>query len=94
MINAFLEELRAAHRRQGWWRRLRAGGHRRTAYCTVWLQGAAHSNGGRDFVRLLATVRNDTGAFDPLLLIVSRPEEAGEPVRVREMSDDPFPYDA
>ncbi|MET9440606.1 hypothetical protein [Streptomyces sp. NPDC006610] len=94
MINAFLEDLRAAHRRQGWSRRLRAGGHRRTAYCTAWLQGAAHSNGGRDFVRLLATVRNDTGAFDPLLLIVSRPEEAGEPVRVREVCDDPSPYDA
>ncbi|WP_395575620.1 hypothetical protein [Streptomyces sp. BK79] len=93
MVNAFLEDLRVAYRRARW-RRLKVGAHRRTAYCTALLQGTGHRNRGRDLAHLIAAVRNDTGAFDPLLLIVSRHERAMEPIRVRNVSDNPQPYNA
>jgi hypothetical protein len=56
MINAFLEDLRVAYRRRPW---------RRTAYCVAFLEGVTED--GQRLVRLLAEVRNDTGAFDPLV---------------------------
>ncbi|WP_153455657.1 type 1 periplasmic-binding domain-containing protein [Streptomyces smaragdinus] len=91
MVNAFLEDLRVAYRRR---HPLRPAGYRRTAHCTAWLQGATAANGGRNLARLIATVRNDTGAFDPLLLVLTRPEDPREPVQVRNVNDDPSPYDA
>lgn len=90
MINAFLEDLRVAYRRRPW----RRHAHRRTAYCVAFLKGVSGHNGGLELVRLLAEVRNDTGAFDPLLLVTSRPEEPDEPVQVRELTDNPAPYQA
>ncbi|UXY21237.1 hypothetical protein N8I84_22990 [Streptomyces cynarae] len=82
MINAFLEDLRVAYRRRPWRRRA----YRRTAYCVAFLKGVSEDNGGLEIVRLFAEVRNDTGAFDPLLLVVSRPEALVEPVPVRELT--------
>ncbi|MFG2379178.1 ABC transporter substrate-binding protein [Streptomyces sp. NPDC048504] len=90
MINAFLEDLRVAYRRRPWRRRA----HRRTAYCVALLKGVSEPNGGQELVRLLAEVRNDQGAFDPLLLVTSRREDLLEPVRVRQLTSDPGPYDA
>ncbi|MFM9370663.1 ABC transporter substrate-binding protein [Streptomyces sp. Da 82-17] len=118
LIDAFLEDLRVAYRRRPWRRRA----HRRTAYCVAFLRGLSARNHGRELVRLFAEVRNDIGAFDPLLLITSSTEEpAADPalrfsrdpqgqtpdaslhsgrnaaanavMRVRELTDNPAPYD-
>ncbi|MDI3405026.1 type 1 periplasmic-binding domain-containing protein [Streptomyces cavernicola] len=72
LIDAFLEDLRNAYRRRPWRRRA----HRRTAYCVAFLQGLSAHNHGPELVRLFAEVRNDIGAFDPLLLVTSSPEES------------------
>ncbi|MFB7497247.1 hypothetical protein ACFC09_21600 [Streptomyces sp. NPDC056161] len=90
MINAFLADLRDAYRRRPWRRRA----YRRTAYCVAFLKGVSEHNGGLEVLRLLAAVRNDTGAFDPLLVVASRPEQEVESVRVRSLTDELGVYDA
>ncbi|MEV0036219.1 hypothetical protein [Streptomyces sp. NPDC050804] len=84
LINAFLEDLRVAYRRRIWRRRAA----RRTAYCVAFLKSVSTDNRGRALVRSLIDVRNDTGAFDPLLLVVSSGHaEHGHP-RVRGLTED------
>jgi hypothetical protein len=70
MINAFVEDLRSAYRRRPWRRRA----WRRTSYCVAFLKGASDTNPGNDFLRALVDVRNETGVFDPLLVIASTPQ--------------------
>ncbi|MDI3421590.1 ABC transporter substrate-binding protein [Streptomyces luteolus] len=91
LIDAFLEDLRVSYRRRPW----RRSAHRRTAYCVAFLQGVSKRNHGQELVRLFAEVRNDIGAFDPLLLITTSPEApAGDQtLSVRELTDNPAPYD-
>ncbi|WP_312866179.1 hypothetical protein [Streptomyces boluensis] len=91
LIAAFLQDLRVAYRRRPWRRRA----HRRTAYCVAFLQGLSERNGGPELVRLFAEVRNDIGAFDPLLLVTSRADDPPDTggMRVRELTDNPAPYD-
>ncbi|PJN40415.1 hypothetical protein CG747_12100 [Streptomyces sp. CB02959] len=65
MVNAFLEDLRIAFRRRPW----RPRSARRTAYCVALLAGADAGNCGYPLLRTVIDVRNETGAFDPLLVI-------------------------
>ncbi|MEV0226828.1 hypothetical protein [Streptomyces sp. NPDC050704] len=90
MINAFLEDLRVAYRRRPWRRRAA----RRTAYCVAFLKGVSTANNGRALVRSFVEVRNETGAFDPLLLVTSCTEEEHDHERVRSLADDLGPYEA
>jgi ABC-type branched-subunit amino acid transport system substrate-binding protein len=84
MVNAFLEDLRVAYRR-GLWRRRAA---RRTTYCVAFLKGVSDDNRGRALVRSVIDVRNDTGAFDPLLLVVSSGRTGHGHARVRGLTED------
>ncbi|TQM79131.1 hypothetical protein FHX81_1426 [Saccharothrix saharensis] len=65
LVNAFLEDVRRAYRRS-WWR-IRSA--RRTVYPVVLLDGIRRDNGGYAVLKTINDVRNDTGAFDPLVII-------------------------
>ncbi|MET0236053.1 MAG: ABC transporter substrate-binding protein [Kibdelosporangium sp.] len=65
LVNAFLADLRHEYRRRPW--RPRAA--RRTSYPVVLLDGVTRANGGYRLLNLINDVRNDTGAFDPVLFI-------------------------
>ncbi|GAA2557992.1 hypothetical protein GCM10010435_31160 [Winogradskya consettensis] len=65
LVNAFLADLRAAYRRRLW----HPSGARHTAYAVVLLDGVTAANGGCRLLQLINDVRNDTGLFDPLLVI-------------------------
>jgi hypothetical protein len=65
MVNAFLEDLRESFRGTGLTRRYR------TTYPIVLLDGITRTNGGYALLRTVSAIRNDTGLFDPLLLITS-----------------------
>ncbi|WP_461033543.1 hypothetical protein [Streptomyces mayteni] len=90
MINAFLEDLRVAYRRRPWRRRA----YRRVAYCVAYLKGVNASNNGWALVRSLVEVRNETGAFDPLLLVTSSRENEHHHERVRDLTGDLGLYEA
>jgi hypothetical protein len=78
LVNAFLEDLRRAYRRPLW----RPRGARRTTYAVVFLDGIRRDNGGYRILKLVNDVRNETGAFDPLLLVSGSdklPPEALDP---------------
>ncbi|MFG1625961.1 hypothetical protein [Kribbella sp. NPDC049227] len=79
MINAFLEDLRVAYRRRIWRRRA----WRRTAYCVAFLKGADDDNCGNAFISSLIDVRNETGLFDPLLVIAGTPRASESGRRLR-----------
>ncbi|AOS62808.1 hypothetical protein [Actinoalloteichus hymeniacidonis] len=65
IVNAFLEDIRSAHRAFPHF--LRAA--RRTSYTVLLLDDITPHNGGNRLLRLVNDVRNDTGAFDPLVII-------------------------
>lgn len=65
LVNAFLEDLRAAYRRRPW----RPRTARRTTYPVVFLDDATRDNGGYRLLKLINDVRSETGSFDPLLVI-------------------------
>ncbi|MFD7818499.1 hypothetical protein ACFV6E_37175 [Streptomyces sp. NPDC059785] len=96
MVNAFLEDLRVAYRRRPWRRRAA----RRTAYCVAFLKGVGTDNRGWALVRSFVDVRNETGAFDPLLIVTSctedeqRREHDPGRVRVRSLAEELTPYQA
>jgi hypothetical protein len=70
LVNAFLEDLRAAYRRRPW----RPRGARRTTYPVALLDEATSDNGGFRLLKLINDVRSETGSFDPLLLISGSPQ--------------------
>ncbi|MET1075268.1 MAG: ABC transporter substrate-binding protein, partial [Umezawaea sp.] len=65
LVNAFLEDVRQTYQRS--LRRVLSG--RRTAYPVVMLDGIRRDNGGYRLLKMINDVRNDTGAFDPLVVI-------------------------
>jgi hypothetical protein len=88
LVNAFLEDVRRTYRRSFW--RLRAT--RRTTYPVVLLDCITRSNGGYLLLKIINDVRNDTGAFDPLVVIsgsekvppdAEKPNERSTPNRLR-----------
>ncbi|MFC4858731.1 ABC transporter substrate-binding protein [Actinophytocola glycyrrhizae] len=62
LVNAFLEDVRAAYRR-------RPRGARRTAYPVVLLDRITRRNGGYRLLETVNRVRNETGLFDPVLFV-------------------------
>lgn len=64
LTNAFLEDLRRAWR-YPW----RVRGPRRMTYAVLLLDDVTEDNGGFTLLRLVNDVRNETGRFDPLLLV-------------------------
>ncbi|WP_220189070.1 hypothetical protein [Streptomyces phytophilus] len=90
MINAFLEDLRIAYARRPW----RQRAHQRTAYPVAFLTGLTPENGGPDLVQAFVEVRNETGAFDPLLLLTTSANGVHEQGRVRSLTDELGPYEA
>ena len=64
LTNAFLEDLRRA-----WRFPWRATGPRRMTYAVLLLDDVTADNGGHTLLQLINDVRNETGRFDPLLLI-------------------------
>jgi hypothetical protein len=64
-VNGFLEDLRESFRGTGLTRRYR------TTFPIVLLDGITRTNGGYALLRTVSAVRNDTGLFDPLLLVAS-----------------------
>jgi ABC-type branched-subunit amino acid transport system substrate-binding protein len=65
LVNAFLADLRHAYRRRPW----RPSAARRTTYIAILLDGVTRANGGYRLLKLINDVRNDTGAFDPVLFV-------------------------
>lgn len=65
MVNAFLEDLRRAYRLPFWklWRA------RRTTYAVLLLDNITAANGGYQLLESINDVRNQTGTFDPLLVV-------------------------
>ncbi|MFF4509404.1 hypothetical protein [Streptomyces sp. NPDC001401] len=83
MVNAFLEDLRDAYRRTPW----RRPASRRRAYCVALLREGSEADGVADLVRVFAEVRNEMGAFDPLLLIAVGAEDLTSPAPARHLED-------
>ncbi|MGW3624688.1 ABC transporter substrate-binding protein [Streptomyces sp. NPDC000880] len=54
----------------------------------AFLKGVSSDNRGRELVRSLIEVRNDTGAFDPLLVVVSSRRTEHSHRRVRGLTED------
>jgi len=65
LVHAFLEDLRRAYRRRPW----RMEGWRRTAYPVVFVDGAERDNPGYPLLARVNEVRNESGRFDPLLVV-------------------------
>jgi ABC-type branched-subunit amino acid transport system substrate-binding protein len=65
LVNAFLEDLRRGYRLRpaGFWRR------RRMTYPVLLLDHVSTVNGGYRLLKLINDVRNQTGLFDPLLVV-------------------------
>lgn len=67
LVHALLEDLRSAYQRRPW--KLR--GARRTSYPVVLLDNVAVNNPGYQLLRLVNAVRNETGRWDPLLVVAA-----------------------
>lgn len=67
LVHAFLEDLRRAYRLRFWqvWRR------RETVYPVLLVDNVDAGNGGFSLLKSINTVRNQTGLFDPLLVIAA-----------------------
>lgn len=65
MVNSLLEDLRAAFRGKGFFKKYR------TAYPVVFLNHVTRANGGYHLLRAVNDIRNDTGLLDldPMLLV-------------------------
>ncbi|NKY86066.1 ABC transporter substrate-binding protein [Nocardia veterana] len=73
LVNAFLEDLRAAYKRTLW----RPSGWRRTAYPVALLDHVTPGDGADRIIRFVNEIRNETGLFDPLV-IMARIEGSAE----------------
>ncbi|WP_245661364.1 ABC transporter substrate-binding protein [Nocardia salmonicida] len=100
LVHAFLEDLRDAYRRRIW----RPSSWRRTAYPVALLGGLAEGGDGARILTWINEIRNETGLFDPLVVVALRDEgpirEVGElshisdlrPLRTLEsLADTPSP---
>lgn len=75
LVNSFLEDLRRGYRLRPW--QVRA---RRMTYPTLLLDNITITNGGYALLKLINTIRNQVGTFDPLLVVSAStavPPDAG-----------------
>ncbi|MFI6223447.1 ABC transporter substrate-binding protein [Nocardia salmonicida] len=80
LVHAFLEDLRDAYRRRIW----RPSSWRRTAYPVALLGGLAEGSDGARILTWINEIRNETGLFDPLVVVALR--DAGPSREVGELS--------
>ncbi|MEV5649834.1 hypothetical protein AB0L57_16445 [Nocardia sp. NPDC052254] len=78
LVNAFLEDLRAAYRRTPW----RPSGWRRTAYPVALFDRVGPDDSATRLMRFVNEIRNETGLFDPLV-IVARIDGSAESPQAR-----------
>ncbi|MGW6425011.1 ABC transporter substrate-binding protein [Nocardia sp. NPDC055053] len=76
LIHAFLEDLRDAYRRRIW----RPSSWRRTAYPVALLGGLAEGSDGARILTWVNEIRNETGHFDPLVIVAFRDEDPNREV--------------
>ncbi|WP_330253358.1 hypothetical protein OG874_01735 [Nocardia sp. NBC_00565] len=67
LVHAFLEDLRDAYRQRIW----RPSSWRRTAYPVALLGTVAVGSSGADLLRRINDIRNETGIFDPLVVVAA-----------------------
>jgi len=77
LVNAFLEDLRRGYRLP-WWS---VAGTRRMTYPVLLLDDAAVTDGGDRLLWLVNEIRNQTGLFDPLLIVAAGPALQPNPGR-------------
>ncbi|MEU8894598.1 hypothetical protein [Nocardia sp. NPDC048505] len=65
LVHAFLEDLRDAYRKRIW----RPSSWRRTAYPVALLDTVGAHGNGADLLRRINDIRNETGIFDPLVVV-------------------------
>ncbi|WP_329066885.1 hypothetical protein [Amycolatopsis sp. NBC_01480] len=88
LVNAFLEDLRRGYRLRpsGFWRR------RRMTYPVLLLDHVSTVNGGYRLLKLINDVRNQTGLFDPLLVVSTShappPDAAPSELRPKRRASD------
>ena len=75
LVNAFLEDLRDAYRRPLW----RPSGWRRTAYPVALLGPVAEGSAAAGLLSLINDIRNETGLFDPLVIVACLETAPAEP---------------
>ncbi|MFY1631693.1 hypothetical protein ACN27F_00190 [Solwaraspora sp. WMMB335] len=86
LVHAFLEDLRVGFARRFW----SPTGWRRTAYPVLLLDNVAPGNAGHALLRLVNDVRNETGRWDPLLIVAgagpgySPTDATGPPLHLAE----------
>ncbi|MFF2087020.1 ABC transporter substrate-binding protein [Nocardia sp. NPDC058176] len=80
LVHAFLEDLRDAYRRRIW----RPSSWRRTAYPVALFGGLAEGSDGARILTWINEIRNETGLFDPLVVLAFR--EQGPHREVGELS--------
>jgi ABC-type branched-subunit amino acid transport system substrate-binding protein len=78
LVHAFLEDLRYAYRRRPW----RLAGWRHTVYPVLLLKGVQAGNAGHTLLRVINDVRNETGLWDPLVVLAS---EVAQPAEIAEL---------
>ncbi|MGW5456435.1 ABC transporter substrate-binding protein [Nocardia sp. NPDC003979] len=85
LIHAFLEDLRDAYRRRIW----RPSSWRRTAYPVALLGGLTEGSDGARILTWINEIRNETGLFDPLVVVAFRDEgptrEVGELANISDL---------
>jgi hypothetical protein len=81
LVHAFLQDLRVAYARRPW----RPGDWRRTSYPVALLDNVGAANGGLALLRLVNDVRNETGQYDPLLVVGAGEAAPNEAVPVGEL---------
>ena len=84
LVNAFLEDARQAYRRP------RATG--RLTYPIVLLDRVGRANGGYRLLEALNRVRNETGLFDPLMVISASQEMLRTHSELHGTSDEDLPH--
>jgi hypothetical protein len=83
LINAFLTDLRSAYRWFPW-------AAKRRTYIVILLDGITRANGGYRLLKLINDVRNDTGAFDPLLIISGSQKAPPDSIKPQDSSVSKF----
>ncbi|QXJ19954.1 hypothetical protein AGRA3207_000571 [Actinomadura graeca] len=80
LVHAFLEDLRVIYRRRHFKVFPRLDGYRRTGYVVLLIGNATADNGAGELLGLINSVRNETGDFDPLLVIAAGEDPPPEPI--------------
>ncbi|AHH98184.1 hypothetical protein GCM10010174_80220 [Kutzneria viridogrisea] len=90
LVNALLEDLRRSYR----WRPWQLRGKRRSTYTALLLDNITRANGGYTLLRMINSVRNEIGRFDPLLVISASRKVPPSAVEPGDHTHKPVVYNA